>query len=81
MCEYSSRALHALRNAGARHVHLVNILTEPAIRADLPRYTSLSTFPQLFIHQELIGGCDIILELLESGQLQRMIQEADRPPG
>ena len=52
------------------------MLADPEIRAQLPRYSNWPTFPQLFLHGELLGGCDITLELLESGELQRMVSEA-----
>jgi monothiol glutaredoxin len=52
------------------------VLEEPEIRANLPRYSNWPTFPQLYINGELIGGCDITLELYESGELQRMVGEA-----
>jgi monothiol glutaredoxin len=48
------------------------------VRANLPRYSNWPTFPQLFINGELIGGCDILLELDESGELGRMVKEASR---
>jgi monothiol glutaredoxin len=75
MCGFSSRAVHALNSAGAKEVHTVNVLEEPEIRANLPRFSNWPTFPQLFIHGELIGGCDITLELFESGELQRIVSE------
>lgn len=76
MCGFSARAVQALLAAGAEDLHTVNVLEEPEIRANLPRYSNWPTFPQLFLHGELIGGCDITLELLESGELQRMVNEA-----
>ena len=76
MCGFSARALQALQAAGAGQLHTVNVLEEPEVRANLPRYSNWPTFPQLFLHGELIGGCDITLELLESGELQRMVSEA-----
>ena len=76
MCGFSARAVQALQAAGAEQLHTVNVLEEPEIRANLPRYSNWPTFPQLYLHGELIGGCDITLELLESGELQRMVQEA-----
>ena len=66
----------ALKSAGATQMHTVNVLEEPEIRANLPRYSNWPTFPQLFINGELIGGCDIALELYESGELERMVKEA-----
>lgn len=81
MCGFSSRTVQALKaagGAGATGLHTVNVLEEPEIRANLPRYSNWPTFPQLFINGELIGGCDITLELLESGELARMIAEAQK---
>ncbi|MEO8366618.1 MAG: glutaredoxin [Pseudoxanthomonas sp.] len=60
----------------AERIHTINVLQEPEIRANLPRFSNWPTFPQLFIHGELIGGCDITLELFESGELQRIVSEA-----
>ncbi len=76
MCGFSSRTVQALKAAGAARLHTVNVLEEPEIRANLPRFSNWPTFPQLFIHGELIGGCDITLELFESGELQRIVTEA-----
>ena len=75
MCGFSSRAAQALKTVGAQFAS-VNVLEDPEIRANLPRYSNWPTFPQLFINGELIGGCDIALELYESGELQRMVAEA-----
>ncbi|MBZ4039536.1 Grx4 family monothiol glutaredoxin [Novilysobacter selenitireducens] len=75
MCGFSSRAVQALREAGATQLHTVNVLEEPEIRANLPRFSNWPTFPQLFINGELIGGCDITLELADSGELARMVSE------
>lgn len=76
MCGFSSRAVQALTAAGAINLRTVNLLEFPEVRANLPRYSNLATFPQFFMHGELIGGCDIILELLESGELKRIVAEA-----
>ena len=78
MCGFSSRASQVLKEAGAQ-LHSVNILQDAEIRADLPRYTDWPTFPQLFINGELIGGCDITVELFQSGELARMVAEAQKP--
>ena len=78
MCGFSSRAVQALRDAGAEHLYTINVLEEPEIRANLPRYSNWPTFPQLFINGELIGGCDITVELSESGELARMVADAQK---
>jgi monothiol glutaredoxin len=76
MCGFSSRAVQALKAAGATDLHTVNVLEEPEIRANLPRYSDWPTFPQLFINGELIGGCDITVELAEAGELARLGPDA-----
>ncbi len=78
MCGFSSRSVQALKAAGATGFHTVNVLEQPEIRASLPRYSDWPTFPQLFINGELIGGCDITVELLDSGELARMVAEAQK---
>lgn len=78
MCGFSSRTSQALKAAGANDYHTINVLEDPEIRANLPRFSNWPTFPQLFINGELIGGCDITLELYESGELTRMIAEAQK---
>lgn len=80
MCGFSSRTVQALKAAGAdpAKLHTVNVLEEPEVRANLPRYSNWPTFPQLFIGGELIGGCDITMELFESGELARMVSETQQ---
>ena len=77
MCGFSSRATQALASAGASY-RSVNVLEDPDLRANLPRYSNWPTFPQLFINGELIGGCDIMLELHEKGELANMVAEAQK---
>ncbi|MEZ5463654.1 MAG: Grx4 family monothiol glutaredoxin [Lysobacteraceae bacterium] len=72
MCGFSSRAAAALKDCGARF-HAVNVLEDPEIRANLPRYSNWPTFPQLFVNGELIGGCDIVVELHDKGDLARIV--------
>lgn len=78
MCGFSSRAAQALTTAGASSFHSVNVLADPELRANLPRYSDWPSFPQLFVNGELIGGCDITLDLLASGELARMVAEAQK---
>ena len=80
MCGFSSRTVAALREAGADMATLksINVLEDPEVRANLPRISNWPTFPQLFINGELIGGCDIALELFESGELARMVAETQK---
>lgn len=77
MCGFSARTVAALREAGAQFAY-VNVLEDPEIRANLPRYSNWPTFPQLFINGELIGGCDITLELHAKGELAAMVADAQQ---
>ena len=74
-CGFSSRAAEALKRCGTEFAY-VNILADPEIVQNLPRYANWPTFPQLYINGELVGGCDITLELYEKGDLQNMVTEA-----
>jgi monothiol glutaredoxin len=74
MCGFSNRAAQALSEAGAVF-HSVNVLADPQVRAALPHFANWPTFPQLFIHGELIGGCDIIEDLKSAGELSRMASD------
>ena len=74
MCGNSDRALRALRDAGAP-VTAVNILPDPAIRAELAAISGWPTIPAVFVKGELIGGADITQELAESGELTRVLEE------
>ena len=77
MCGFSSRTVQALQAVGAQFGS-VNVLEDPEIRATLPRVSNWPTFPQLFINGELIGGCDITIELYEKGELQQLVSEVAR---
>jgi monothiol glutaredoxin len=75
MCGNSYRALNALHAAGAP-VTTVDILPDPRIRQELSTISGWPTIPQVFVKGELVGGADITEELLESGDLQRKLDEA-----
>ncbi|HBD12699.1 MAG TPA: Grx4 family monothiol glutaredoxin [Porticoccaceae bacterium] len=74
-CGFSARSVQALMACGERFAY-VDILANPDIRAHLPTYANWPTFPQLWINGELMGGCDIITEMEESGELQTLVKEA-----
>ena len=77
-CGFSHRASQALAATGLPFAY-VNVLEDPEIFDNLPRYADWPTFPQIYVGGELIGGCDITLELHESGELQRIVAEALSP--
>lgn len=74
-CGFSSRTAQALQSCGKEFAY-VNVLMDPEIFENLPRYADWPTFPQVYIKGELIGGCDITMEMFQKGELQKMIDEA-----
>jgi monothiol glutaredoxin len=74
-CGFSAQAVQALMSCGERFA-FVNILENPDIRAELPKYANWPTFPQLWVNGELVGGCDIIVEMAANGELQSLIKDA-----
>lgn len=72
MCGFSARAVQALKACGAEFAS-IDVLSNPDIRQELPKYANWPTFPQLYIKGELIGGCDIMMELYNAGELQKML--------
>ena len=72
-CGFSAQATQALMACGEKFAY-IDILTNPEIRANLPQFSDWPTFPQLFVGGELIGGCDIIMEMHENGELQPIVK-------
>jgi monothiol glutaredoxin len=79
-CGFSARTV-AILNALQTPFAAVNILPDPAIRQELSALSNWPTIPQLFVDGELVGGCDIISEMFESGELQTVLgaEGADAP--
>ena len=73
-CGFSARTVQALMACGQRFA-FVDVLSNPEIRANLPKYGNWPTFPQLWVAGELIGGCDIVTEMHEKGELKTLIDE------
>ncbi len=74
-CGFSSQVSQILMSYGEKFAY-IDILANPEIRANLPKFSEWPTFPQLFIKGELVGGCDIITEMYQSGELGPMVKEA-----
>jgi monothiol glutaredoxin len=74
-CGFSARAVEALVQIGEPFAY-VNILENPDIRATLPKIANWPTFPQLWVKGELIGGCDIMMEMMQKGELAPVVKEA-----
>ena len=83
-CGFSARTVAALQSLG-RPFAAVNVLPDPRIRQELSALSNWPTIPQLFVDGELVGGCDIVMEMYQSGELQQALgvdasaPEADVP--
>ncbi|HLG53411.1 MAG TPA: Grx4 family monothiol glutaredoxin, partial [Steroidobacteraceae bacterium] len=74
-CGFSAQTVAALRAINARFHH-VNIFEEPELREALKAYSNWPTYPQLYVNGELVGGCDIVVEMYRSGELQSLLNQA-----
>ena len=74
-CGFSAKTVQALIDCGAEFSY-VDILENQDIRQTLPSISDWPTFPQVFVSGELIGGCDIVTEMHEAGELQTVISDA-----
>jgi len=77
-CGFSMRASQALSGCG-REFAYVNVLEDNAIREGIKEFGNWPTIPQLYVNGELVGGCDIILEMYENGELQELVSDAGKP--
>ena len=75
MCGFSGRAIQVLKACGvdAKAITTVNVLDDEEIRQGIKDYSKWPTIPQLYIKGEFIGGSDIMMEMYESGELQKLI--------
>ena len=81
MCGFSARTAAALEALGTEYA-AVDILPDPRIRQELSALSNWPTIPQLFVRGELVGGCDIVTEMYESGELAQALgveQPSDAP--
>ena len=74
-CGFSAQTVQCLMACGERFAY-VDVLSNPDIRATLPGYANWPTFPQLYVDGELVGGCDIITEMHQSGELEPLVKKA-----
>ena len=74
-CGFSAKTIQSLIDCGAEFSY-VDILENQEIRQTLPNISDWPTFPQVFVSGELVGGCDIISEMHESGELQKLVNDA-----
>jgi monothiol glutaredoxin len=75
-CGFSAQAVQALRANGVNTFHAVNIFEDPELREALKKFSNWPTYPQLYVNGELVGGCDIVLDMHRSGELKKLLAEA-----
>jgi monothiol glutaredoxin len=77
MCGFSGRAVQILKACGVepKSIATVNVLDDAEIRQGIKEYSNWPTIPQLYVRGEFIGGSDIMMEMYESGELQKVIDE------
>ncbi|TAK41353.1 MAG: Grx4 family monothiol glutaredoxin [Betaproteobacteria bacterium] len=75
-CGFSSLAVQVLNACGVNRFYSVNVLEDAAIRQGIKEFANWPTIPQLYVNGEFIGGSDIIREMYESGELQKVLQSA-----
>ena len=71
-CGFSMRTVEILKSCGA-DFHHIDVIAEPDFRTHLPSFSEWPTFPQVFIDGDLIGGCDIVMGMYQSGELQKQL--------
>lgn len=73
-CGFSARVVQILKHAGVPF-KTVNVLEDPEIRDGIKQFSNWPTIPQLYVKGEFVGGCDIITEMYQSGELQTLLAE------
>ncbi|HEY7805448.1 MAG TPA: Grx4 family monothiol glutaredoxin [Orrella sp.] len=75
-CGFSGRAIQILRDSGVTKLVTVNVLEDEEVRQGIKTYSQWPTIPQLYVKGEFIGGCDILVEMDESGELKQLLGES-----
>ena len=76
MCGFSATAVQILSASGVKSVFSVNVLEDQDIREGVKQYANWPTVPQLYVNGEFVGGCDIMREMYQSGELQKLLADA-----
>ena len=74
LCGFSAKAAHLLKSCGVSFVS-VNVLDHPELRQGIKDFSNWPTIPQLYVNGKFIGGCDIMIEMHENGELQKLVTE------
>ena len=73
-CGFSAHAVKILDACGASNIFTVDVLPNPEIRQGIKEYSNWPTIPQLYINGNFVGGSDIVAEMYENGELQKLIK-------
>lgn len=73
-CGFSAAVVEALSDLGVKF-HGVNILVDPELRQGIKEFSQWPTIPQLYVKGEFVGGCDIVREMFETGELEQLFKE------
>jgi monothiol glutaredoxin len=73
-CGFSALAVQVLNACGVKDFYSVNVLADPSIREGIKQYANWPTIPQLYVKGEFVGGSDIMREMYESGELQKLLE-------
>ncbi|MCX7174987.1 MAG: Grx4 family monothiol glutaredoxin [Proteobacteria bacterium] len=74
-CGFSATVVQILKACGVNQFASVNVLAEPEIRQGIKDYANWPTIPQLYINGEFVGGCDIVKEMYQAGELQKELEK------
>ncbi|MBK8173893.1 MAG: Grx4 family monothiol glutaredoxin [Rhodospirillales bacterium] len=73
-CGFSAAVVQALTNMGVKFKG-IDVLTDPSLREGIKQFANWPTIPQLYVGGEFVGGCDIVREMYESGELQQVLEQ------
>src|SRR5947209_186246 len=73
-CGFSSAAVQMLKACGVEHIVSVDVLADPEVRQGIKEYANWPTIPQLYVNGEFVGGADIMREMYQSGELQKVLE-------
>ena len=74
-CGFSATVAQVLERVGVNNYKDVNVLADAEIREGIKAFTNWPTIPQLYVKGEFIGGCDIVREMYETGELQQLLKD------
>jgi monothiol glutaredoxin len=77
-CGFSATATQLLKMSGAQDIFTVDVLQNPEIREGIKQFANWPTIPQLYVNGEFVGGCDIMREMYQSGELQKLVATATK---